>query len=45
MTGFHAAYLGGALFFLAGIVVMVTMLKRSDEAQVDVDRPMTEMVA
>jgi len=45
VTGFHAAYVGGALFFIAGIVVMVTMLKRSDEARVDVDRPMTEMVA
>jgi predicted MFS family arabinose efflux permease len=45
VTGFHWAYFGGALFFVAGIVVMVTMLARADEAQVDVDRPMTEMVA
>ncbi len=45
VTGFHAAYLGGAAFFVAGIVVMVTMLKRSDEAQVDVDRPMTDLAA
>jgi EmrB/QacA subfamily drug resistance transporter len=45
VTGFHAAYLGGALFFVAGIIVMITMIKRADIEQVDVDRPMTEMVA
>ena len=45
LTGFHAAYLGGALFFLAGIVVMVTTLKRSDETQVDTDRPVTDVAA
>ena len=45
MTGFHAAYLAGAGFFVAGILVMVLMLKRSDEAEVDVDRPMTELAA
>ena len=45
MTGFHAAFLGGALFFVAGIIVMVTLLKRSDEAQVDTDRPVTELAA
>jgi EmrB/QacA subfamily drug resistance transporter len=45
VTGFHAAYLGGALFFVAGIIVMITMIKRADIKQVDVDRPMTEMVA
>jgi EmrB/QacA subfamily drug resistance transporter len=43
VTGFHWAYFGGAIFFVAGIIVMITMLKRSDEAQVDVDRPMTEV--
>ena len=45
VNGFHAAYVGGAIFFVAGILVMLTMLKRSDEAQVDTDRPMTEMAA
>jgi hypothetical protein len=45
VTGFHGAFFGGALFFLAGIIVMVTMLKRSDEAQVDTDRPVTELAA
>ena len=44
-TGFHAAYVGGALFFVAGIIVMITTLKRSDEEQVDTDRPMTELAA
>ena len=44
-TGFHAAYFGGALFFVAGIIVMITTLKRADEAQVDTDRPMTELAA
>ncbi len=45
VTGFHAAFLGGALFFVAGIIVMVTTLKRSDVEQVDVDRPITEVAA
>ena len=45
MTGFHAAFFGGALFFVAGIIVMVTTLKRSDVEQVDTDRSMTEMAA
>ena len=45
VTGFHGAFFGGALFFVAGIIVMVTMLKRADEAQVDTDRPMTELAA
>ena len=45
VNGFHAAYVGGAAFFLGGIVVMLTLLKRSDEAQVDTDRPLTEMAA
>jgi hypothetical protein len=45
VTGFHAAFLGGALFFVAGIIVMVTTLKRSDVEQVAVDRPMTEVAA
>ncbi len=45
VSGFHAAYLGGAAFFIAGIVVMLTLLKRSDEEQVDVDRPMTDLAA
>jgi EmrB/QacA subfamily drug resistance transporter len=45
VTGFHAAFLGSALFFVAGILVMVTLLKRDDVAEVDVDRPLTEMAA
>jgi EmrB/QacA subfamily drug resistance transporter len=45
VTGFHAAFFGGALFFVAGIIVMTTMLKRSDVEQVDSDRPMTELAA
>ena len=45
MTGFHAAFFGGALFFVAGIIVMIMLLKREDEAQVDTDRPMTELAA
>ena len=45
VTGFHAAFFGGALFFVAGIIVMVTTLKRSDVEQVDTDRSMTEMAA
>jgi EmrB/QacA subfamily drug resistance transporter len=45
VTGFHAAFFGGALFFAAGIVVMITLLKRSDVEQVDTDRPLTEMAA
>jgi len=45
VTGFHAAYLGGALFFAAGIIVMVTTLKRADVEQVDVDRPLTDVAA
>jgi hypothetical protein len=45
VTGFHAAFFGGALFFVAGIVVMLVLLKREDVEQVDVDRPMTEIAA
>ena len=45
VTGFHAAFFGGALFFVAGIIVMVTTLKRSDVEEVDTDRPMTEIAA
>ena len=45
VSGFHAAFLGGALFFVAGIVAMVTLLKREDVAEVDTDRPLTEMAA
>ena len=45
VSGFHAAFLGGAVFFVAGIVAMVTLLKRRDVAEVDTDRPMTEMAA
>ncbi len=45
VTGFHAAYLAGAAFFVAGIIVMILTLKRSDEEQVDTERPMTEMAA
>ena len=45
VTGFHAAFFGGAIFFVAGIVVMITLLKRDDEEQVDTDRPMTELAA
>ncbi len=39
VTGFHAAFLGGALFFVAGIIVMVTMLKQDDVEEVDLDAP------
>ena len=45
VSGFHAAFLGGAVFFAAGIVVMLTMLKSRDVADTDVDRPMTELAA
>ncbi len=45
VSGFHAAFLGGAVFFAAGIVVMLTLLKSRDVADVDVDRPMTELTA
>jgi EmrB/QacA subfamily drug resistance transporter len=45
VTGFHAAFFGGALFFVAGIIVMVTLLKREDVEQVDTDRPMTDLAA
>ena len=45
VTGFHAAFFGGALFFVAGIIVMITLLKREDEEQVDTDRSMTEIAA
>ena len=43
VTGFHAAFFGGAVFFVAGIVVLITLLKREDDEQVDIDRPMTEL--
>jgi len=43
VSGFHAAFLGGAVFFVAGIAVMLLLLKRSDVERVDVDRPMTEL--
>ena len=45
LSGFHGAYVAGAVFFVGGIIVMLAMLKRSDEAQVDTDRPMTEIAA
>ena len=45
VTGFHAAFFGGALFFVGGIIVMIMLLKREDEAQVETDRPMTELAA
>ncbi len=45
VTGFHGAFFGGALFFLAGIVVMILLLKREDVVEVDTDRPMTEIAA
>ncbi|MGZ8710839.1 MAG: hypothetical protein ACXW28_11505, partial [Thermoanaerobaculia bacterium] len=45
VTGFHGAFLGGAVFFVAGIAVMLTLLKHEDVAQVDTDRPMTELAA
>ena len=40
VSGFHAAFLGGAAFFVAGIVVMVTLLKQRDVEEVDLDAPM-----
>jgi len=40
VTGFHAAFLGGALFFVAGIIVMVTLLKERDMENVDLDAPL-----
>ena len=45
VTGFHAAFFGAALFFVAGIFVMTVLLKRDDVAAVDTDRPMTEIAA
>ena len=45
VTGFHAAFVGGALLIVAGIVVMATLLKRSDVAEVDTDRELAEMAA
>ena len=33
------------MFFVAGIVVMVTLLKQRDVEQVDTDRPATELAA
>ena len=45
VTGFHAAFLGGAVFFAAGIVVMVALLKQRDVEEVDIDRPMSELAA
>jgi EmrB/QacA subfamily drug resistance transporter len=45
VTGFHAAFAGSAVLLATGIVVMATLLKRSDVEQVDVDRAMTEMAA
>ena len=33
MTGFHAAFFGSALFFVAGIVVMITLLKRGTRSR------------
>jgi len=45
VTGFHGAFFGGAVFFVLGIVVMLVFLRRSDEEQVDVERPMTELAA
>ena len=43
VTGFHGAFLGGAVFFIAGIAVLLTMLKRDDVERVDVEKPMTEL--
>jgi len=40
VTGFHAAFLGGALFFVAGILVMLTLLKQRDVEEVDLDAPL-----
>jgi len=45
VTGFHGAFFGGAVFFVLGITVMLLFLKRRDEEQVDVDRPVTELAA
>jgi len=39
VTGFHAALRGGALFFVAEIVVMVLLLKERDMEEVDLDAP------
>jgi len=36
----HAAFLGGAVFFIAGIVVMLTLLKERDVEDVDLDAPL-----
>jgi hypothetical protein len=45
VTGFHWAFFGSALFFVAGILLMLTLLKPRDVEVVDVDRPLTEMAA
>ena len=45
VTGFKGAFFAAAVLLLAGLVLLLTLLKRSDEAQVDVDRPMSEIAA
>jgi EmrB/QacA subfamily drug resistance transporter len=39
VTGFHGAFLGSAVFFVAGIVVLLTMLRRDDVAAVETEKP------
>jgi EmrB/QacA subfamily drug resistance transporter len=45
VSGFKGAFLGGAVLLLAGLVLLLTLLKQRDLEVVDVDRPLTEMAA
>jgi EmrB/QacA subfamily drug resistance transporter len=45
VTGFHWAFAGSSLFFIAGIAVMVALLKQRDLETVDVEQPLLEPAA
>ena len=40
VTGFKGAFFGGAILLLAGLVLLLTMLKRRDLEQIPVDEPL-----
>jgi EmrB/QacA subfamily drug resistance transporter len=40
VTGFKGAFFGGALLLIAGLVLLVTMLKRRDLERIPVDEPL-----